>query len=119
MLKSVADSHLACGAYDIIERMAKNGARPAPITVYRALEFLLEHGLVHKIESRNAFIACTHGEHKSDAVLLICEDCGVVAEMDAGTAMSELAAKAGDLGFEPSATVVEMTGCCQGCRSHA
>ncbi len=72
VLRSVADSHRASGAYDIIERLAKTGPRPAPISIYRALEFLRGHGLVHKIESRNAFVACTHGEHDGDAVLLIC-----------------------------------------------
>jgi Fur family zinc uptake transcriptional regulator len=56
ILASVAQSHSAVGAYDIIERMAEHGPRPAPITVYRALDFLLAHGLVHKIESRNAFV---------------------------------------------------------------
>ena len=63
--------------------MAATGARPAPITVYRALDFLLAHGLVHKIESRNAFIACSHPHDGEPAALLICENCGMVAELDA------------------------------------
>jgi Fur family zinc uptake transcriptional regulator len=115
VLKSVAESHHASGAYDIIERLAKTGPRPAPISIYRALEFLLDQGLVHKIESRNAFVACTHGEHTGDAVMLICGDCGIVAEMDAGDAISDLTLRAAAMGFSSSATVVEMTGCCGEC----
>ena len=77
-------SHRPLGAYEIIERLAPNsagkvGPRPAPITAYRALEFLRENGRVHRIESRNAFIACVHN-HPDGAlvVFLICENCGVV-----------------------------------------
>jgi Fur family zinc uptake transcriptional regulator len=117
VLASVAESHQASGAYDIIERLATSGPRPAPISVYRALAFLVAHGLVHKIESRNAFVACTHGRHASDAVMVICEDCGVVAEMDAGDALSDLVSRAGRMGFETTAAVVEVKGCCRECRN--
>lgn len=119
VLQSVAESHHASGAYDIIERLARTGPRPAPISVYRALEFLLGQGLVHKIESRSAFVACTHGEHDGDAVMLICQECGVVAEMDAGEAISGLTVRAAAMGFASSATVVEVTGCCGDCRRDA
>jgi Fe2+ or Zn2+ uptake regulation protein len=51
-------SHNPLGAYEIIDRLAPKGPRPAPITAYRALDFLRENGLVHRIESRNAFVAC-------------------------------------------------------------
>lgn len=115
VLVSVAESHHAAGAYDIIDRLAKTGPRPAPISIYRALDFLLGHGLVHKIESRNAFVACTHGEHEADAILLICEDCGVVAEMDADGAISGLTKRAMAMGFATTSTIVEMTGCCTRC----
>ena len=64
-----------------MERLAPGGARPAPITVYRALEFLRENGFVHRIESRNAFVACVHTHAAGDpVVLLICERCGTVGE---------------------------------------
>lgn len=119
VLTSVAESHHAAGAYDIIERLAKTGPRPAPISIYRALEFLLHHGLVHKIESRNAFVACTHGEHDGDAVLLICDQCGIVAEMEAGDLVSDLEARAASLGFQCSVTMVEVMGCCGDCVPNA
>ena len=60
VLAALLDSHRPLGAYEIIERLALEGPRPAPITAYRALEFLRENGLVHRIESRNAFVACVH-----------------------------------------------------------
>ena len=60
VLEALLASHKPLGAYEIIDRLAARGARPAPITIYRALDFLREKGLVHRIESRNAFIACVH-----------------------------------------------------------
>jgi Fur family zinc uptake transcriptional regulator len=115
ILASVAQSHSAVGAYDIIERMAKHGPRPAPITVYRALDFLLAHGLVHKIESRNAFVACSHSHEGQPAALLICETCGTVAELDAPEIFQRVAEKAKAQKFSPSQTLIEMSGTCGAC----
>src|SRR5262245_22432999 len=77
VLAALLGSHKPLGAYEIIDRLAPKGPRPAPITAYRALEFLRENGLVHRIESRNAFIACVHN-HAVGAlvVFLTCERCG-------------------------------------------
>jgi len=115
ILSSVAQSHSAVGAYDIIERMAEHGPRPAPITVYRALDFLLAHGLVHKIESRNAFVACSHSHEGLPAALLICETCGTVAELDAPEIFERMAQKAKAQKFSPARTVIEMSGTCGSC----
>ena len=111
----VAQSHSAVGAYDIIERMAGRGPRPAPITVYRALDFLEAHGLVHKIESRNAFVACSHSHEGSPAAMLICEHCGLVAELDIPDVFSALEASAGSQNFAVHRSVVELTGLCAAC----
>jgi len=115
ILNCVAASHVAVGAYDIIERMAAQGPRPAPITVYRALDFLLAHGLVHKIESRNAFVACSHAHEGTPAALLICETCGTVAELDAADAFAAVNAAAAAQGFQAQRTVIEMAGICAAC----
>jgi Fur family zinc uptake transcriptional regulator len=115
ILSSVAQSHSAVGAYDIIERMAEHGPRPAPITVYRALDFLLAHGLVHKIESRNAFVACSHSHEGQPAALLICETCGTVAELDAPEIFERIAEKAKARKFSPAHTMIEMSGTCSSC----
>src|SRR6202022_2445950 len=77
VLAALAASHKPLGAYEVIDRLADRGPRPAPITVYRALDFLLANGLVHRIESRNAFVACiNHHDTGTMAVFLICEQCG-------------------------------------------
>jgi len=115
VLCCVAQGHAAVGAYDIIERMAALGPRPAPITVYRALDFLQAHGLVHKIESRNAFVACSHPHEGEPAALLICGRCGVVSEIDVPEVFAAVAAAARAQGFGPGRTVIEMTGTCGPC----
>jgi Fur family zinc uptake transcriptional regulator len=115
VLNCVAQSHQAVGAYDIIERMAERGARPAPITVYRALEFLQAHGLVHKIESRNAFVACSHAHDGQPAAMLICETCGLVAELDAPRVFSDLEALARAQGFIEHRIMIELSGLCASC----
>src|SRR5436309_3200974 len=119
VLACIAQSHAAAGAYEIIDRMAVHGARPAPITIYRALDFLLAHGLVHKIESRNAYVACSHSHEGVPAALLICEGCGTVAELDTPEIFAKLGQAAEAQDFHPEATVIEMTGKCGPCaRGH-
>ncbi|CAN5244960.1 transcriptional repressor [soil metagenome] len=115
VLACVAQSHAAAGAYEIIERMAVQGPRPAPITVYRALDFLLAHGLVHKIESRNAYVACSHAHDGEPAALLVCEACGNVSELDVPEAFDALAHKATAQGFRSARAIVELTGRCGAC----
>ena len=115
ILNCVAQRHSAVGAYDIIERMAEKGARPAPITVYRALDFLLAHGLVHKVESRNAFVACSHAHDGKPAVLMICDSCCTVAELDVPEVFEHIAQKAMERDFTPTRTLIEMSGTCDAC----
>src|SRR3954464_14172183 len=91
--------------------------RPAPITVYRALDFLMENGLVHRIESRNAFLACAH-DHDAAAMVafLICERCGSVGEIPASPVAQGLNDAARATGFAPKLSVVEITGTCAHCQ---
>ena len=119
VLACVAQSHAAAGAYDVIERMAERGVRPAPITVYRALDFLQAHGLVHKIESRNAFVACSRAHEGRPAALLICESCGTVAELDAPDIFARIAQAAETQDFHAARTVIEMSGTCGPCAKAA
>ncbi|PJI53601.1 molybdate ABC transporter substrate-binding protein, partial [Methylobacterium radiotolerans] len=77
VLEAVAEAGKAQGAYDIAERLSAPGKRVAPVSVYRALDFLMEQGLVHRIASRNAFIPCAHGHAPGEGVIfLICRICG-------------------------------------------
>lgn len=111
-------SHQPLGAYDILAELNHNyrDERIAPPIVYRALEFLLAQGLIHRIESRNAFISCVHPGHRSAAQFLICRDCEQVAELESHDA--GLLAQADDLGFAVDHSVVEITGVCAECQKH-
>jgi Fur family zinc uptake transcriptional regulator len=119
VLECVSRSHAAVGAYELIERMADHGPRPAPITIYRALDFLEAHGLVHKVESRNAYIACSHPHEGKPAALLICESCGLVAELDVPDAFAILAEGAAAQHFRPRHMIIELPGRCAACQDTA
>src|SRR6516165_9536476 len=96
---------------------AQRGQRLAPITTYRALEFLRENGLVHRIESRNAFIACVHNHAASALVVfLICERCGAVGEASSSDVTATLTSAARAAGFTPKSPVIELTGICTHCQ---
>jgi Fur family zinc uptake transcriptional regulator len=116
VLEALLASHKPLGAYEIIERLADEH-RPAPISIYRALDFLCENGLVHRIESRNAFVACVH-DHGGDAlvVFLICERCGAVGEAPGEMAADALKASARAAGFVPKSPLIEIAGVCSHCR---
>jgi len=117
VLAALLGTHKPLGAYDIIERLALKGPRPAPITAYRALEFLRENGLVHRIESRNAFVACVHNHAASaPVVFLICERCGAVGEASSDDVTATLTSAARSAGFTPKSPVIELTGVCTHCR---
>ena len=117
VLGTLLASHKPLGAYEIIDQITPRGPRLAPITAYRALEFLRQNGLVHRIESRNAFLACINN-HASDApvVFLICEHCGAVGEAPSAAVAESLNAAAKSAGFTPKAPVIEITGVCAHCR---
>jgi Fur family zinc uptake transcriptional regulator len=110
-------THRPLGAYELIDRLAAHGTRPAPITIYRALDFLLAQGLVHRIESRNAFVACIHKHDAGDPVVfLLCDRCGAVGEAASLSAAKALNAAARAVGFTPKTPVIEIAGICAHCR---
>ncbi|MEA2895619.1 MAG: Fur family transcriptional regulator, zinc uptake regulator [Bradyrhizobium sp.] len=117
VLQALLSSHRPLGAYEVIDELAKSMPRPAPITVYRALDFLMENGLVHRIESRNAYLACAH-DHDAAAMVafLICERCGSVGEIPAAPVAQSLNDAARATGFAPRLSVVEITGTCAHCQ---
>jgi Fur family zinc uptake transcriptional regulator len=118
VLEALLSGHRALGAYEIMDRLAEAGPRPAPITVYRALDFLLEAGLVHRIASRNAFLACIGDHAASDGVVfLICERCGTVGEASSEAVRASLNAAAAGAGFAPKIPVIEVPGLCAHCRA--
>jgi Fur family transcriptional regulator, zinc uptake regulator len=112
------ESHSPLGAYELIDRLAANGGRPAPITIYRALDFLREQGLVHRIESRNAFIACVHNHDTTEPVVfLICERCGAVGEAAGATVAQTIRTASLAAGFTPKTPVIEISGVCAHCKA--
>jgi Fur family zinc uptake transcriptional regulator len=120
VLEVLLESHRPLGAYEIMDRVAAGGGRPAPITIYRALDFLRDNGLVHRIESRNAFVACVNNHTSGDLVVfLICERCGAVGEASSAAVADQLKAAARAAGFTPRAPVIEVSGICSHCRQAA
>src|SRR5580704_11422431 len=112
VLETLLASHKPLGAYEIIDRLADK-SRPAPITIYRALDFLRDNGLVHRIESRNAFVACVHNHGGDDLVVfLICESCGAVGEAPGGSVADALKASSRAAGFSPKSPLIEIAGIC-------
>ncbi len=109
------------GAYEMIDLLAgAAGRRPAPTQVYRALDFLVEQGLVHRLASRNAYLACCHGHGASEPVaFLICDGCGHVDEATSPALSADVAAVAGTRGFAPRAQVIEIAGRCAACQKDA
>ena len=117
VLEIVASSHAAIGAYDIMDRLATSGRRPAPITVYRALDFLIDQGFVHRLASLNAYVACVHARAEHGAQFLICRDCGTIGELTSPAVDHAIAEAASSAGFVAALPVVEVSGVCVHCRS--
>ncbi len=123
VLKILLDDHKALGAYEILERLRDmnlaSQTTPQPPTVYRALDFLLEMGLVHKVESQNSYYACMI-ERSADGVHIaqafICESCGAVEEKTAEASVKKLYEKAATFGFEVNQVIMECRGFCANCQ---
>jgi Fur family zinc uptake transcriptional regulator len=118
VLELVWAGHKPVGAYELLERLRAEGTNAVPPTVYRALDFLREQGLVHRIESLNAFVGCTHPEQDHGGQFLVCSACGQVAELDDAGIAAAMDVAADRLGFAPERRVVEVSGKCGQCRRH-
>ena len=116
VLELVWASHQPIGAYGLLDRLAAEGIKAVPPTVYRALDFLLEQGLVHKLERLNAFVGCTHRHGPHAAQFLICTGCGRVAELDDPAVAEALIEGARSHGFTIDRQTVEVEGLCADCR---
>jgi len=120
VLELVWQSHKPLGAYDILAVLSEqDGRRAAPPTVYRALDFLLENGLVHRIASLNAFIGCSHPEHAHQGQFLICCECHVAIELEQNSISDAIVSSAKAVGFAVETQTVEVVGLCGNCRGKA
>ncbi len=117
VLELVCRAERPVGAYEILDQLREGTtATAAPPTVYRALDFLLEQGLVHKLETLHAFIGCTHPEHPHASQFLICSDCGQVKELENAAISGSLRSLEQETGFHTERPVIEVLGTCAHCR---
>ncbi|GGB78574.1 MULTISPECIES: transcriptional repressor [Henriciella] len=114
VLRLLLESAEPSKAYDLLANLDGEGSAKPP-TVYRALDFLQDVGLAHKIESLNAYVACGHASHKHSAVFLICDTCGGAEELHATATTDALQAETSAAGFRLRHAVIEVRGTCRAC----
>jgi Fur family zinc uptake transcriptional regulator len=117
VLELVWHSHAPVGAYDILDALRRDGRPAAPPTAYRALEFLLDHGLIHRIESLNAFVGCAQPERPHLGQFLICSKCSDVTELDDRRVFDVVEASARAAGFSVDRVTIELRGTCPVCKA--
>jgi Fur family zinc uptake transcriptional regulator len=119
VLELVWRSHKPAGAYAILAGLKRREKLAAPATVYRALDFLLDQGLVHRISSKSAYVGCADPGGSHAGQFLICGQCGAAAELDDNRIRKAVARGAGTLGFAVARQTVEVLGLCPRCRPKA
>ncbi len=115
VLTLILKNHGYVKAYDLLNDLKKNYASAKPPTVYRSLDFLMEHGFIHKIQSLNAFVGCSHPEEHEDCYFLICKECKNIEECCSNTVKKVLTSTSGKNNFSPNQVTLEITGICQDC----
>ncbi|WP_407921340.1 Fur family transcriptional regulator [Aidingimonas lacisalsi] len=115
VLEMIATASGGLKAYELLDKLAVEHGAARPPTVYRALDFLIEQGLVHRIESLNAYVACPCPEHVHGFQLLICRSCGRVEELHLDDVNSLLGEQARALGFRVERQTIELQGLCDQC----
>ena len=116
ILELIWRSHKPIGAYALLDEIKREHKSAAPPTVYRALDFLMEQGLVHRIQSLNAYVGCNDPGHVRNGIILICDDCGDALEMDDARTSDSIASFTKRLGFQFTSQSIEATGICPGCQ---
>ena len=116
VLEMIWGSHAPARAYDLLDKLRTERRGAAPPTVYRALDFLCECGLAHRIKSLNAYVGCGDPRFDHAGQFLICRGCEAVAELDAPEISDAITDKAREAGFEAAAQTIEITGLCPDCR---
>ena len=119
VLELLLREHRALGAYAILDLLRDSGFGSQPPVAYRALDFLVDNGFVHKIERLNSFVACAHPGETHSPAFMICRLCDAVAEAQSTPAKGALGAAARASGFQIERTVVEAEGVCPACADKA
>lgn len=115
VLELIWESHKAVKAYELLDRIKPLQAAAKPATIYRALDFLIEQGLIHRVESLNAFIGCRCSEHQHEQLLLICNRCLEVEERSAAKVMTALSQETQQANFTVHSKAIEIHGVCAKC----
>ena len=116
VLEVVWQGHRPLGAYEILDALRAERAAAAPPTVYRALDFLLGLGLVHRIESLNAFVGCSDPGSPHGGQFLICRSCGTAAELNDPRIAAAIEDSASESGFRVDHPTIEVSGLCPNCQ---
>lgn len=116
ILEMVWQEHRPVGAYELLDRLRTEHKSAAPPTVYRALDFLLDNGLIHRIESLNAYVGCGTPEAPHSGQFLICRHCHRIAELDDDAIDAAIRQRAKRLGFRVASQTIEILGDCAECR---
>jgi Fur family zinc uptake transcriptional regulator len=116
VLELVAAAGKPVKAYDLLDQLRDRHGNAAPPTVYRALDFLLEHGFIHKLESINAYVSCHHPEEVHQVPFLICDVCSSAQEVCDPRVAALIEEQARAMGFRPQAQTLEVHGVCKNCR---
>jgi Fur family zinc uptake transcriptional regulator len=119
VLEILLERHQALGAYEILDVLAQDGLGSQPPVVYRALDFLVQNGLAHRIEQINAYAACSHPGEDHVPAFLVCRVCKAVAEAETGLVQGRLGDAARATGFQIEKVVVEAEGLCPDCHGTA
>lgn len=114
-LEILLEGHRAMGAYEVLDRLAAEGFGRQPPVAYRALEFLVQHGLAHRLQRLNAFAACLHPDQDHAPAFLICRVCDRLAELPAAPVRAALSDVAAGAGFAVERATIEATGLCALC----
>lgn len=117
VLDLLLEDHRSMGAYEILDRLRSQGVTPQPPTAYRALDYLVEHGLAHRIEKLNAYVACARPDACERAGFIVCKRCRTVAEIECAPSEAGLLKAAASSGFSAESTVMEVEGVCADCQS--
>lgn len=117
VLEILLESHRAMGAYEVLDRLAAEGFGNQPPVAYRALEFLVENGLAHRVQRLNAFAACMHPGETHAPIFLICRSCDAVAETAGAPVRAALDQAAATVGFSVERANIEALGLCPACKA--
>jgi Fur family zinc uptake transcriptional regulator len=117
VFQEIASTYTSIGAYDVLARLAEKGTRLAPISVYRAIDALIEAGVIHRLESKNAYFACRRLDHATGRrpIFLACEKCNAVQEVDAEGIFDTIDRLSRTANFQPRVKFVEVSGLCRNC----